>query len=281
MRDRYKKIATGTSTEEISSLAKKLIDKGQVWQPADLDTIKEIVLKFNSEMNIYESKFNHNDNMSIVSSISMVATNHETKSIENRSIGQRSNAPKSVNHSRTQMDKHSGMIRELSTDSFDINVKMNFEHKNEHHFKIDSVETNINSVDLLEHRVNSHILPELILDRKDSRISVQSGSSVQSYGDRGSNRSNQSHNSHTNQISNSQFGFSGYSDVENLEFEQKNKNVNLNKNLNKNKISNKRELESIEQEIKLQRKQLIELKKCNQDLISEKEELLKETHGLG
>lgn len=183
MRDRYKKIAIGTSTEEISSLTKKLIDKGKVWQPSDLNAIKEIVLKFNSEMNIYESKFNNNDNMSVVSTISMVATNNETKSIENRSVGYRSNAIKSVKSDHSKLDKHSNkLIREISNDSFDINVKMNLDTKNnnEHHMLINSNNPHLNSVDLLEHRGNIRSIPELILDRKDSRISVQSGSSVQS-----------------------------------------------------------------------------------------------------
>lgn len=183
MRERYKKIATGTSTEEISSLTKKLIDKGQVWQPCDLSAIKEIVLKFNSEMNIYESKFNNNDNMSVVSTISMVATNNETKSIENRSVGHRSSNVKSIKSDNSKLDQgNHNLVREISNESFDINVKMNLNNKNpnETHSLINSGNQNINSVDLYERRGNSHKMPELILDRKDSRISVQSGSSVQS-----------------------------------------------------------------------------------------------------
>lgn len=66
-----------------------------------------------------------------------------------------------------------------------------------------------------------------------------------------------------------------------LKLEQNNKDIKVNNDSNKNRLYNKKELESIEQEIKLQRKQLNDLKKINQDLISEKEELLKETHGLG
>lgn len=76
-RERQKKIATGTSTEEISSLTKKLIDKGQIWQASDIQAIKDIVMKFNTEMNIYENNIVNNDNMSVVSSISMVPTNND------------------------------------------------------------------------------------------------------------------------------------------------------------------------------------------------------------
>lgn len=47
--------------------------------------------------------------------------------------------------------------------------------------------------------------------------------------------------------------------------------------LNKN---NKKEIESIDQEIKLKRKQLMDLKKKNKELICLKDELLKETHGM-
>jgi len=44
---------------------------------------------------------------------------------------------------------------------------------------------------------------------------------------------------------------------------------------------NKKEIESIDQEIKLQRKQVMDIKKCIRDYNNEKDNLIKETHGLG
>ena len=69
-------------------------------------------MEFDAEMNIYESKFVNNDNMSVVSSISMVATNTDN----NFSLKSEHLNPTRLN---SKQSKQSGMIKNVENGNDD------------------------------------------------------------------------------------------------------------------------------------------------------------------
>jgi len=213
LKDYYKKIASGTSTEEISSLTKKLIDRNKINKFKDLDYIKQLIQKFNSEMNISDIKNNMNDNISIMSSISQSNTDNQFIS-------------KSMDQKLYESKQLDMLKKEPSTESFDIKVKMDLKSK-ENGIKVSS----INAYDLINLKSQNSISDHSSYGRKDSKLSI-------------------------------------VSDV-------------TNNSVNKvyNKKNNKFQMESIDQEIKLQRKYVKDVKKIIKDFNEQKDSLLQYTNG--